>query len=102
MGTITFSYGFCKAMDVNPLRYFAEVAQVQNFTRAAKNCHVAQPALSQQIRKLETLLGVKLLNRLPRGAQLTQEGEILLPYVKKVLAALQETETIAADLRGAE
>ena len=89
-------------MDINPLRYFAEVAQVQNFTRAAKNCHVAQPALSQQIRKLETLLGVKLLNRLPRGAQLTLEGETLLPYVKKVLAALQETETIAADLRGAE
>lgn len=87
-------------MDINPLRYFAEVANVKNFTRAAKNCHVAQPALSQQIKRLETLLGLKLLNRLPRGAQLTTEGEILLPYVQKVLNAIKETEDVAADLRG--
>jgi len=87
-------------MDFNPLRYFAEVAKVKNFTRAAENCHVAQPALSQQIRKLETLLGMKLLKRLPRGAALTSEGEILLPYVQKVLNAVQEAEDVAADLRG--
>jgi LysR family hydrogen peroxide-inducible transcriptional activator len=61
-------------MEFNPLRYFAEVAKVKNFTRAAKNCHVAQPALSQQIKRLETLLGLKLLDRLPRGAQLTADG----------------------------
>lgn len=87
-------------MDINPLRYFAEVAKVKNFTRAAENCHVAQPALSQQIRRLETLLGMKLLKRLPRGAALTSEGEILLPYVQKVLNAVQDTEDVAADLRG--
>ncbi len=88
-------------MDINPLRYFAEVANVKNFTRAAENCHVAQPALSQQIKRLEAMLDLKLLNRLPRGAQLTTEGEILLPYVQKVLTALQEVEDTAADLRGA-
>jgi LysR family hydrogen peroxide-inducible transcriptional activator len=88
-------------MDINPLRYFAEVANVKNFTRAAENCHVAQPALSQQIKRLETQLGIKLLDRLPRGAQLTTDGEILLPYVQKVLSALQEAEGVAADLRGA-
>jgi len=64
-------------MELNPLRYFVETAKERNFTRAAQNCHVAQPALSQQIRKLETLLGVKLLKRLPRGAELTTEGEII-------------------------
>ena len=87
-------------MDLNPLRYFLEVAKVKNFTRAAKNCHVAQPALSQQIRRLETLLGMKLFKRLPRGAALTSEGEILLPYVQKVLNAVQDTEDVAAELRG--
>ena len=87
-------------MDLNPLRYFAEVAKVKNFTKAAKNCHVAQPALSQQIRRLETLLGMKLLKRLPRGAALTSDGEILLPYVLKVLNAVQDTEDVAAELRG--
>ena len=87
-------------MDINPLRYFVEVAKVKNFTKAAKNCHIAQPALSQQIRRLETLLGLKLLRRLPRGAELTSEGEILLPYAQNVLNAVQDTEDIAADLRG--
>ena len=87
-------------MELNPLRYFLEVAKVKNFTRAAKNCHVAQPALSQQIRRLETLLGLKLLKRLPRGAALTSEGEILLPYVQKVLNAVKDAEDVAADLRG--
>ncbi len=88
-------------MEVTPLRYFVEVAKEKNFTRAAKNCHVAQPALSQQIRRLEVLLGVKLFKRLPRGAILTSEGEILLPYVQTVLNALKETADVAADLRGA-
>ena len=88
-------------MDIQQLKYFAEVAKVKNFTRAAQNCHVAQPALSQQIRRLETLLGVKLFHRLPRGAALTSEGEILLPYALKVLSSVQEAEDVAAELRGA-
>lgn len=87
-------------MDINQLRYFSEVAKVKNFTRAAKNCHVAQPALSQQVRRLETQLGVKLLKRLPRGAALTSEGEILVPYIQTVLNSVQEIENVAAELRG--
>ena len=88
-------------MEISPLRYFVEVSKVKNFTRAAKNCHVAQPALSQQIRRLETLLGLKLLQRLPRGAALTSEGEVLLPYAQAVLTAMQQAEDVAAELRGA-
>jgi len=87
-------------MEVNQLRYFSEVAKAKNFTRAAKSCHVAQPALSQQIKRLETLLNLKLLKRLPRGATLTSEGEILLPYVQRVLNGLQEIDDVAAELRG--
>ena len=87
-------------MEFNTLRYFVEVAKMKSFTKAAINCHVAQPALSQQIRRLETLLGLKLFNRLPRGATLTSEGEILLPYVQTVLNAVKETDNVAADLRG--
>jgi len=87
-------------MEINPLRYFAEVAKTANFTRAAENCHVAQPALSQQIKRLETLLGFKLFKRLPRGAILTSEGESLLPYVMKVLNAVQEAADVAAGLHG--
>ena len=71
MASITFSYGTTKTMDINQLQYFAEIAKQKNFTRAAQICHVAQPALSQQVRKLETQLDLKLLKRLPRGAELT-------------------------------
>jgi len=88
-------------MELNQLRYFNELAKTRNFTRAAKNCHVAQPALSQQIKRLETLLGVRLVRRMPRGAALTSEGELLLPYLRSVLNAVQEAENVAADLRGA-
>jgi LysR family hydrogen peroxide-inducible transcriptional activator len=87
-------------MEINQLRYFSEVAKAKNFTRAAKICHVAQPALSQQIRRLETLLNVKLLKRLPRGATLTSEGEILLPYVTQLLNNLDVIDQVAAELRG--
>lgn len=88
-------------MDLNQLRYFIEVAKIRNFTRAAKNCHVAQPALSQQIRKLEAQLNLKLLKRLPRGAELTREGEVFLPYAEQVLSALNEAQGVAEELRGA-
>lgn len=87
-------------MDIHQLQYFAEVAKQKNFTRASKICHVAQPALSQQVRKLETQLDLKLLKRLPRGAELTSEGEIILPYVLKVLSAVKEAEEIADQLHG--
>ncbi|MCZ7644404.1 MAG: LysR family transcriptional regulator [Planctomycetota bacterium] len=88
-------------MDFNQLRYFIEVARVKNFTRAAKNCHIAQPALSMQVRKLEVELGIKLLKRLPRGAELTQEGEVFLPYAERVLNTLNDAQNVAADLNGA-
>lgn len=88
-------------MDINQLRYFIEVAQVKNFTKAARNCHVAQPALSQQILKLEAHLGLKLFKRLPRGAELTAEGEVFLPFAERVLGALNEARDAAADLHGA-
>src|SRR3990172_4491776 len=98
--SISFSYGRCKAMEPNQLRYFVEIAKAKNFTQAARNCHVAQPALSQLIRKLELQMGLKLLRRLPRGAELTAEGEVFLPYAQAVLSSLKEAEGVAADLRG--
>jgi len=87
-------------MELNQLRYFVEIAKTKNFTQAARNCHVAQPALSQMIRKMETGLGIKLLRRLPRGAELTAEGESFLPYAIAVLNSLKDAETAAGDLRG--
>lgn len=65
-------------MDLRELRYFRAVAELGSFGKAATHLHVAQPALSRQIRKLEHDLGVELLLRNARGVQLTAAGRVLL------------------------
>lgn len=81
---------FCM-MDIRALRYFVSVAQTGSFTRSAEVLRIAQPALSRQIRNLETELGLRLLNRLPRGVELTDSGHQLLSRAEDIIAMLKET-----------
>lgn len=86
-------------LTLRQLRYFVEVAQCQNFSKAAQRLLIAQPALSQNISRLEKELGAPLLERHARGARLTPEGERLLVTAKDLLAkvdALGETVTSRA------
>jgi DNA-binding transcriptional LysR family regulator len=64
-------------VEIHQLRYFVSVAEIGSFTRAAQACYVAQPSLSQQIRKLEEELGQALFERLGRRVRLTAAGHIL-------------------------
>jgi DNA-binding transcriptional LysR family regulator len=64
-------------LDLRRLRYFLAVAGERNFTRAAERLHVAQPALSRQVRQLEQELGVALLRRTTHTFALTEAGELL-------------------------
>ena len=73
-------------MDLTQLSYFHAAATQQHFTRAAEAAHVAQPALSRQIRTLETELGLPLFDRVGRGVQLTAAGRAILPRVERILA----------------
>lgn len=78
-------------MELHQLRYFVAVAETGGFVRAAHRCGVAQPSLSQQIRKLESELGVTLFDRSSRGAVPTEAGLALLPRARRILAEVRET-----------
>jgi DNA-binding transcriptional LysR family regulator len=76
--------------DLRRLQYFVAVAQERNFTRAAERLHVAQPALSRQVRLLEQQLGVELMYRTTHEFELTEAGEFLLERGPALLAAADE------------
>ncbi|MGW0763917.1 LysR family transcriptional regulator [Streptomyces sp. NPDC002676] len=74
-------------MDPRLLRAFLAVAEELHFTRAAARLYVAQQALSRDVRRLERELGAELFVRTTRQVTLTADGERLLPYARRVLAA---------------
>src|SRR5687767_8309602 len=78
-------------MDLRQLRYFVAVAEELHFTRAAARLHLAQSALSSQVRQLERDIGGELLVRTKRRVQLTAAGEALLNDGREILAAVEET-----------
>src|SRR6188768_3001542 len=87
-------------MQLQQLAYFVAVVDEAHFTRAAERLRVAQPAVSQQIRRLESQLGERLLYRDRRTVALTPAGEALLPYARAALAQVQHGQQAVAALRG--
>jgi DNA-binding transcriptional LysR family regulator len=77
-----------QGLELRHLRYFAAVADAGTFTRAAERLFIAQPTLSQQIRRLEQILGTPLLHRDRDGVRLTAAGAVLLDAARDVLAAV--------------
>ncbi len=73
-------------LSLSDLEYAIAVAQTRHFGRAAERCGVSQPALSEQVRKLEGLLGVELFERGRRGVEVTPRGEALLARAEHVLS----------------
>jgi len=87
-------------MDLRQLRVFVEVARRGSFTRAAEHLHIAQPAVSISIRKLEEALELTLLNRQEKRVTLTAEGETLLAHAQRILGDFSAAEAEMAELRG--
>ena len=74
------------AIELRHLRYFAAVADAGSFTHAAERMFIAQPTLSQQVRRLEEIVGTQLLHRRREGLQLTKAGAVLLDASRTVLS----------------
>jgi len=87
-------------MEMHQLRYFLAVAKTGNFSRAAEECHVAQPSLSQQILKLEDELGEPLFERLRSRAVLTVAGELLRKRAETILKEAEQARREVGDLNG--
>ena len=87
-------------MEIHQLRYFVAVAEEGSFSRAAAKVRVAQPSLSQQIRKLEAEVGQPLFDRLPRSVVLTEAGRCLLDYARQILASIGDARRCVDELKG--
>jgi DNA-binding transcriptional LysR family regulator len=82
-------------MEIRQLRYFLAVASEKSFSAAARRIHIAQPALTRQVRALEEAVGVQLLKRQSRGVVLTPAGEVFLRDIKQILMSLEEAKNHA-------
>ena len=87
-------------MELRQLAYFVAIAEERNFTRAAERIPIAQPSISQQIRRLEAELGERLFLRDRRGIRLTPAGQALLPHARTTLQDAEGGREAVAALSG--
>ncbi|BBY29847.1 LysR family transcriptional regulator [Mycolicibacterium sediminis] len=87
-------------MELRQLEYFVAVAEEANFTRAAERIHVAQPAVSAQIARLERELGQRLFDRSRRAVRLTAAGAAALTHARAALAAVTDVAAAVDEVGG--
>ena len=87
-------------MDLTVMNYVVNGADCGNFSQAAEVCHVGQPALSQQIARLEKELGVRLFHRNPRGAVLTEAGSEFVRRAREILSYSKGLEEAMSSYAG--
>src|SRR6185437_11564849 len=80
-----------RAMELRSLHYFVRIAELGSITRAAAHLHLAQPALTRHVQRLEEELGVALFTRANRGVRLTEAGQKLLDSATRILRDVERT-----------
>ena len=88
-------YGIACDIELRQLRYFAGVAEMLSFGKAARALHISQPPLSRQIRSLEESMGVILFNRTTKGVSLTPAGALFFAEVQRILSTIQNAAELA-------
>jgi LysR family transcriptional regulator, hydrogen peroxide-inducible genes activator len=86
-------------MNLRDLRYLVTLADTRHFGKAAARCHVSQPTLSAQLKKLEEYLGVELIERQPRRVALTEIGEQIVAHARRVVTDSDELLSLARSQR---
>jgi DNA-binding transcriptional LysR family regulator len=86
-------------MTLQQLAYFLAAAESGSFSAAAESLHLAQPSVSEQVRRLESELGVALFHRVGRGLVPTAAGETLRPHAERVLAEVEAAREAVVDIR---
>ena len=86
-------------MNIRDLKYVVAVADERHFGRAANKCHVSQPALSGQIRKLEDTLGVALFERTNRSVRITPVGDLIVAQARRLITLSEEIVATAQAAR---
>src|SRR5713101_5045672 len=84
-----------RRMEMHQVRYFLAVADTLNFTRAAEQCHVSQPALTRAIQQLEEELGGLLLRRERKLTHLTDFGQLIEPHLRQLSADAEAAKSTA-------
>ncbi|WP_336715572.1 LysR family transcriptional regulator [Arthrobacter sp. USHLN218] len=87
------------SLTLQQLRYFLSAARHKTLSAAAEAEHIAQPSLSEQIRRLEHVLGVKLFTRTNRELQLTEAARLLLPHAERALAEVENLSDVVREVR---
>ena len=89
-------------MTLQQFRYFLAAARLGSFSAAARELHLSQPALSDQIQRLEAELGAPLFARLGRGVAMTEAGRAFAPQAEAALAAVERATASVAEVRQLE
>jgi LysR family transcriptional regulator, hydrogen peroxide-inducible genes activator len=82
-------------MEMQEIRYFLALSRTLNFTKAAEECHVSQPALTRAIRKMEDELGGLLFSREPNNTHMTELGRLIEPHLTEIMAQAGEAKQTA-------
>jgi len=89
-----------RAVTLRQLRTFKTVADLNSFSLAAQRLKLSQPSISYQVKELEQILGLPLLDRLGKRVQLTEAGSLLYGYARRMLDVLDEATVAIEEMRG--